>query len=247
MQNHDSVEKQLARDEALLAETRREIATTREGIQVARRQAEALSEQVTRLEEREATIEKRIALLRQYIEMAPPLEAPADEEPPAVVESVDEEEAAGYPIHERPEPEEPEEPGEGLLDLDEALAGNVVVGAAPAAGQLTGPPARGTRAPPDSFDDLDDESLSMELLPRTQTFEEEMLLILAHHRKAVEPKDVARLFRRLDHTPKIKPTEDNIKVQISSSPHFYEHTGEGRIALSQEGREEALRLLMSLV
>jgi hypothetical protein len=247
MHNDDSVEKQLARDQALLADTRREIAATREAIEAARRQTEVLGEQVTRLEEREATIEQRIALLRQYIEMAPPIEGSKHEEPAAVVESVDEEEAAGYPIHENPEPEEREEPGEGLLDLDETLLSSVVVGAAPAAGQLTGPPARGTRAPPDSFDDLDDESLSMELLPRTQTFEEEMLLILAHHRKAVEPKDIARLFRRLDHTPKIKPTEDNIKVQISSSPHFYEQTGEGRVALSHEGREEALRLLMSLV
>lgn len=246
MQNHDSVEKQLARDEALLAETRREIAATREGIQAARRQAESLSEQVTTLEEREATIEKRIALLRQYIEMAPPVEAPRAEETPRVAVDEDEEET-GYPIHESPDADERDEPGEGLLDLDEALVDSVVMGAAPPTGQVTGPPARGTRAPPDSFDELDDETLSMELLPRTQTFEEEVLLILAYHRKAVEPKDVARLFRRLDHTPKVKPTEDSIKVQISSSPHFYENTGEGRIALSQEGREEAHRLLMSLV
>lgn len=245
MHSQDSVEKQLARDETLLAETRREIAATREGIQAAKRQAELLSEQLTGLQEREATIEKRIALLRQYIEMAPPVEAARDEEPSIPVETVDEdEEETGYPIQESAEPDNADE---GLLDLDEELVGNVMVGPAPAAGQVTGPPARGTRAPPDGFDDLDDESLSMELLPRTQTFEEEMLLILAYHRKAVEPKDVARLFRMLDHTPKIKPTEDNIKNQIASSPHLYEHTGEGRVALSHEGREEAHRLLMGLV
>lgn len=244
MHSQDSVEKQLARDETLLAETRREIAATREGIQAAKRQVELLSEQVTSLEEREATIEKRIALLRQYIEMAPPVEAPRDEEPSIAAETVNEdEEETGYPIQEGPDSVNADE---DLLDLDEELVGNVV-GPAPAAGQVTGPPARGTHAPPDGFDDLDDESLSMELLPRTQTFEEEMLLILAYHRKAVEPKDVARLFRMLDHTPKIKPTEDNIKNQIASSPHLYEHTGEGRVALSHEGREEAHRLLMGLV
>jgi len=235
MSQQDNVEKQLAREEALLKRTRDEIAATREGIEEAERQGALLRERLAELERETEAVEKRIALLRQYIEMAPPGEP---EESGAAEPDWDEEET-GYPLKEAPQEDEVEEV---LPDLDPSLIDNVQVGAPPSGSASR---AKSSDAA-SSFDDLDEEILAMELLPRTQTFEEELLLILAYHRKAVEPKDVSRLFRRLDHTPKTKPTENNVKAQIASAPHHYEQTNEGRIALSQEGREEAQRLLMSL-
>lgn len=258
MPHNDSVEKQLAREETLLAEARQEILSTKERIEEAERLAVELRQRVGELEGEAEAIAKRVELLRQYIDMAPPPSAKASPssaqaKPRAEAESgpagdFDEDET-GYPIHEPPADSEDEtgplnaqhEPIDlepETLDLEGGLPENVSVGAPPA--------QKIADTAPNNFDDLDEDALAMEVLPRTQTFEEELLLILAHHRKALEPKEVAKLFRRLDHTPKIKPTEDNIKAQISSAPHLYEQPSEGRIALSQEGREEAQRLLMSL-
>jgi hypothetical protein len=113
-----------------------------------------------------------------------------------------------------------------------------------------GPPPAST-APPRkrivSFEELDDETLTLELLPRTQTFEEELLLVMAHHRKAVAPKDVGRVFRRLDYTPKLTGSERILRQRIEAARHLFEFTGEGRIALTREGREEAKRLLEQLL
>lgn len=263
MPHNDSVEKQLAREESLLAETRREILSTEERIEEAERLAVELRQRVGELEGEAEAIAKRVELLRQYIDMAAPsAKAPASSvrpkpKPKPEAEPEPEREAAadfddddtGYPIHEAPADSEDEaEPLEAepepfefeseALDLEGGLPENVSVG---------GPPAQKIAdTAPNNFDDLDEDALAMEVLPRTQTFEEELLLTLAHHRKALEPKEVAKLFRRLDHTPKVKPTESNIKAQIASAPHLYEQPSEGRIALSQEGREEAQRLLMSL-
>ncbi len=103
----------------------------------------------------------------------------------------------------------------------------------------TNPPRTG----PLTMEDLDEETLTHEVLPRTQTFEEELLLVLAFHRKPVQPKDVARIFRRLDYAPKQKATEAIIKAQLEADHHLFEQAKEGRIALTAEGREEAQRLL----
>jgi hypothetical protein len=98
-----------------------------------------------------------------------------------------------------------------------------------------------------NFETMDEELLTHELLPRTATFEEELLLLMAYHRKTLKPKDVASRFRRLDYAPKTKPTEDNIRQQVESDHHFFEFAAEGRIALTEEGREEAERLLQALL
>lgn len=246
MPHPDNVQKQLAHEEAELAQTRQEILSTKERIQQAERQVVELRERLSSLTEREAAVEKRVDLLRQYIEIAPPVpESESD------TGTGPDDEDTGYAVSEatsrEPGQHQPDteatDLGTGLLKgLDNMVAGSTV----PAPQRVPAPPQSPVESP-GSFEELDDESLSMELLPRTQTFEEELLIVLAYHRKAVEPKEVARLFRRLDHAPKIKPTESNVKAQISSTPHLYEQTSEGRFGLSQEGREEAQRLLMGLV
>lgn len=153
-----------------------------------------------------------------------------------------------------------EQTAEGLGDLDETLLDNDAVlpdtdgalldtdlGDLPAA-QVSGPqPSDGEAAvgQDDSsvdFENLDEVQLSTEILPRTQTFEEELLLLMAYHRKALRVRDVIRTFRRLDYTPKIN-VDKAIRAHVEGSPQFFEHVAEGRYVLTHDGRSEAERLL----
>lgn len=241
------------------------LAATTEQIEAAHRQIEALhaqiaetqnqiaatESQIEELADHAATIEKRIELLREYMEMvesapeapnsAPVSPAPTRPTPPpgAITyptppPGVEVAEEHGDPLPSLGEPEPQDEIGE--ISFVESMPG--------AAADDTNPPMTDK---PDSFEELDEETLTHELLPRTQTFEEELLLVMAFHRKAILPKDVSRIFRRLDYAPKQKATEAAIKAQVEASTGFIEFAKEGRIALTSEGREEAKRLLDQLL
>lgn len=252
MQDSDNLQSQLAKEETSLA-------ATSEQIEAAHRQIEALhariadtqsqiaatERQIEELADHAAMIEKRMMLLREYMTMVDeageaPSPPPVETAPPA----------PPAPVNPAPAPEAVENEAEALPDFEvepepEDEIGDLSFESMPGAtADDTNPPVT---ARPDSFEDLNDEMLTHELLPRTQTFEEELLLVMAHHRKAIAPKEVGRIFRRLDYAPKQKATEAAIKAQVEATPHFIEYAKEGRIALTAEGREEAQRLLKQLL
>lgn len=245
MQDLNLIKTQLAQEEAALKTARQRIATAHERIEEARRhiasiegQIEATQEQIRSLEEQAATVEKRIALLREYMEMAATSSIPT---PPPI--------SAASPAAPPPsaQPAEPEPESELLPDFEsQEQAGELEFGQPISAPADANAPAA-TDRDGITFETMDEELLTHELLPRTRTFEEELLLLMAFHRKTLKPKDVAGRFRRLDYAPKVKPTEDNIKLQVEGDHHFFEFAAEGRIALTEEGREEAERLLQSLL
>lgn len=253
MQDSDNLQSQLAKEEASLAGIAEQIETAQRQIEALRAQiAEAQSQiaaterQIGEFTDQAATIEKRMDLLREYMSMvddageapspAPVAAAPAP--PPA---------ADPAPPPPAPEPEENEAlPAfEGEPEVQDEIGDLSFVESLPGAKPDDTNPS--VTVKPDSFEELDEETLTHELLPRTQTFEEELLLVMAHHRKAIAPKAVSRIFRRLDYAPKQKATEAAIKAQVEAAPHFIEYAKEGRIALTSEGREEAQRLLKQLL
>ncbi|KPK79023.1 MAG: hypothetical protein AMS25_14040 [Gemmatimonas sp. SM23_52] len=247
MQDLENLRSRLAQEEATLARTHEQIDAAQRQIERLHGQIEAVQQQIATTEggiadlQRHAEeIQKRIALLREYmamVESAPESPLPLEPAPPA-------EPAA--------QPHEPVAPaadslGELLPSLDEAAPANELGDLsfvdAPTSGAGA---ASSTTETPGSIDDLDEDYLTTELLPRTQTFEEELILVMAFHRKAIAPKEVARVFRRLDYAPKLAATEKNIKAQVESDHHFFEYTSDGRVALTREGRAEAQRLLEQL-
>lgn len=241
MQDLENLRDRLAQEEATLA-------TTHEQIEAARRQIQALQGQIGAIQQQIATseqqiaelhrhaeaIEKRIALLREYVTMVESAEErakPATRPPKAVAPAA----PAAKPLAEALPSLEPAAAPDELGDLsfaEEAMS-------------TSGPATPVTEAPV-SIDNLSEEYLTSELLPRTQTFEEELILVMAHHRKAIPAKDVARVFRRLDYAPKVAPTEKSVKAHVESDHRFFEYTAGGRIALTREGRAEAQRLLEQL-
>ncbi len=72
-------------------------------------------------------------------------------------------------------------------------------------------------------------------------------MLLAHGGKALTPKSIVRAFKRLDYTPKVAPSEDAIRGQIESENLFFVSSAGGRIALTDEGEEEAQKLLERLL
>ena len=253
MRDSDNLESQLAKEEASLAATTKQIEAAHRQIEALNAQIAATQEQIAATErqigelaDHAATIEKRMTLLREYMSMVdeageapgpPPVETapPAPPAPPAPAEP-----AAPPPapdtnqneVEVLPDFEVEPEPEDEIGDLSfETMPG--------ATADDTNPPVT---ARPDSFEELSEEMLTHELLPRTQTFEEELLLVMAHHRKAVAPKEVGRIFRRLDYAPKQKATEAAIKAQVEATPHFIEYAKEGRIALTAEGRDVGLEV-----
>ncbi|UCC71297.1 MAG: hypothetical protein JSV86_12995 [Gemmatimonadota bacterium] len=261
MRDLDNLQTQLAKEEAALGATHEQIEAARQQIEALHAQIAALQSQIAaterqieELREHAATIEKRMELLREYMSMVdaaqqapasaqtPPAAAPAPTPTPpdvhhtpvpsrAAAQATGGEGAAEI----LPSFEEEQEEEIGDLSFVESLPG--------AKPDDTNPPLT---VKPDSFEALDEETLTHELLPRTHTFEEELLLVLAYHRKAIAPKDVGRVFRRLDYAPKQSATEKNIKALVEADHQFFEHAKEGRIALTAEGREEAQRLLEQL-
>jgi hypothetical protein len=99
----------------------------------------------------------------------------------------------------------------------------------------------------DSVRSLDDRQLSEEILPRTHTFEEALLLLLANRGSALKPDGIAREFRRLNHLPEAISTDDSILRELESRPQFFERRHGGGFGLTSEGREEASRVLARLV
>lgn len=247
MEDLENLRNRLAQEEATLAATHEQIEDAQRQIKRLHGQIEAVQQQIATTEQGIADlqrhaeeIEKRIALLREYmtmVESAPESPVPLEPTPPA--------EPAAQP-HEPAAPAA-ESLGDVLPSLDEAEPagelGDLAFVEAPTS--ASGAASSATEAP-GSIDDLDEDYLTAELLPRTQTFQEELILVMAFHRKAIAPKEVARVFRRLDYAPKLSATEKNIKAQVEADHHFFEYAGEGRVALTREGRAEAQRLLEQL-
>jgi hypothetical protein len=252
----------------------REIEALKEEIRERERQILEAERHIEKLRAHAATIEKRMALLREYIEMVQAGEEPAWEPEPAAAAAPALDEAAAdldptpeatgaanaeaaetvgaeppVAVHqEEPVREEPVDEAaieEETLEPADALADREFVE------EMTPPGAVETveeiEAEPITLENVDPQFLAMEVLPRTETFGEELLLVLACHRKAVAPKDVAKVFRRLEYAPKLSATEENVVSQVDADPHLYESAARGKIALTREGREEAQRLLEQLL
>lgn len=129
------------------------------------------------------------------------------------------------------------------IEMVESGEGDVGSPPAPAAPQEA--PAA-TDHDPISFGSIDEQRLSDEILPKAHTFEEELLLLMAHHRRAIRPKDICRIFRSLEYAPRGHASEAAIKEQLDAAPYSFERVGGGRYALTREGREEAEKLLEEL-
>lgn len=255
MKELESLQKQLSREDDLLSANEGKIDSTREKIESLRRQIEttkreiqAAEQLVDELHANSETIKKRRSLLLQYIELARsgndavparPKEEASDAPPPKPTAAPPEVEANA------PLPGEPTSDDPLPLDADEEhnlddLPFLEPLGAA--AGDDDDDSAEAV-----SLDDIDELAFTHEILPHTETFAEELLLVLAYHRKAAAPKSVVRIFRRLDYAPKQPATEENVTALVELNPHFYQYAAGGRIALTREGRSEAIRLLEELL
>ncbi len=220
----ENLQGRLAREEATLSQTRDQIEAAHRHIESLHKQIEDVKGQIeqtethiTKLEAHTGAIKKRMALLQEYIDL---VEAGEDVLEPLDAENVPELVA--------------ESNEEETMDLEFV--------------QQTAKPAAAVDEPtgPVTFETLDEEHFTLEILPRTSTFGEELLLVLAYHRKAVSPKDVTKVFRRLDYAPKASPTAKNISSQVETDNHLFEAVAGEKIALTREGRDEALRLLQQL-
>ncbi|KPK63767.1 MAG: hypothetical protein AMS21_06505 [Gemmatimonas sp. SG8_38_2] len=226
-----NLQSRLAREEATLSATHEQIEAGHRKVEAFQRQIEDVERQIgeteahiKKLEDHTKAVEKRMALLREYVEMVEagedPLEPIATGEP-----DLADDDAPGTDL---PTIDDEEEE---IVDLDFVQP-------------MTGPAeTSSTTVGPISFDDLDVELLSHEILPHTHTFGEELLLVLAYHRKPVASKDVARVFRRLDYAPKLSPTAKNVRAQVETDPHLFESAAGDKISLTREGRDEARQLL----
>ncbi len=247
MEDLENLQQRLAQEEATLAATHELIEAAHAQIAALGQQIEATKSQIQSLQDRIQAIEKRISLLREYIAMveageerAEPVAEAAPNQAPAELEAEpEEEEAADEPITEEAALEEELEAVEG--DVEPADLGDLEL--TPPVSAFSAKGAR-TRREPLTFDNIDDDTLAHEVLPRAQTFEEELLLLMAYHRKAIKPRDINRAFRRLDHTPKFTASEKAITSQVAQE--YLEWVADGRIALTREGRDQAQRLLDQL-
>jgi hypothetical protein len=277
MQDFENIQTQLAQEEAALATANEQVQATLQQIdeaygQIANIQAQVESSQqnIQKLKAHAAAIEKRIALLREYMEMAasqniptpPPAVAAQPPTPPPPTADHTPTSPPTPPADHTPTspptpppdhtPTSPPTPPPAVEDellpefQKEAEPEDLEFGEPLTAPTDANAPATTERGVV-TFDNMDDEWLTLELLPRTTTFEEELLLLMAYHRKAVKPKEIAKIFRRLDYTPKVSTTEKNIKQQVEADHHFFEYVADGRIALTDEGREEANQLLHALL
>ncbi|MGD8699846.1 MAG: hypothetical protein PVJ43_11175 [Gemmatimonadales bacterium] len=260
MNELDSLQKQLAREEDLLSSTEGKIDSARQKIESLRRQIETSKNEIKSTEElidklraNGETIKKRKDLLLQYIELAKAGDDAVAERAEAGPDPTQTSEAAVDP----PEEEAAEPEGQLPAAADEAIPGDLPYLEVDDDQDLDDlpfvePPGSnadtddGPQAPSVSLEDVDEITFTHEVLPHTETFGEELLLVLAHHRKATAPKSVVRIFRRLDYAPKQPATEENVTAQVELNPHHYQYATGGRIALTREGRKEAQRLLAEL-
>jgi vacuolar-type H+-ATPase subunit I/STV1 len=223
----DNLQSQLAQEERTLKATQGQIQAAHGNIEALRAQIEDTQQKITatenhieKLKEQISTIEKRIALLREYMDMV---------------------EAGGVTI-EPLEPIEPQVTEDEDIDIEGVDLEFVQPLMAPDGVDSSVEEDEG----PTTLHNVDEEYFTDEILPRTKTFGEELLLVLAHHRKAVAPKGIAGLFRRLDYAPKLSPTSKNVKTQVETDAHLYEITKD-KVALTREGRTEAQNLLQQLL
>jgi hypothetical protein len=263
MRELESLRKQLAREDELLSATagridsaRQKIETLERQIDTAKREIEATERLIEKLHGNSETIKKRRGLLLQYIELAkagddtvPPRSKHDSSDPPAPeTATVTQEQEDTVAITNHSSPDEDVMVGGDLPFLEDAepdldeLEDLTFVEPPEGEADLDDDSETGTA----SFDDIDEISFTHEILPHTQTFAEELLLVLAYHRKATAPKNVVRIFRRLDYAPKQPATEENVTALVELNPHQYQYAAGGRIALTREGRDEALRLLGEL-
>ncbi len=256
MRDLENLQKRLAEEESTLATTHEQIAAAQgqiaalhQQIEATQHQIAATQSQIQTLQERTQTIDKRISLLREYIAMVEAGEEPVE----PLVEPVANDELAEADA-EAAEEVDAEEPAEVEAALEEEPETEMIAEDVDATDlgdiELTPPvsafSAKGakTRREPLTFENIDEDTLAHEVLPRAQTFVEELLLLMAYHRKAIKPKDINRAFRRLDHTSKFTASEKAITSQVAQE--FLEWVADGRIALTREGRDEAQRLLDQL-
>ncbi len=250
MRDLDNLQGRLASEEELLAATNRQIESAQrkiesllQRIEDSKRQIKAAEQLIEKLRSDCETTEKRMGLLRQYMELVEAENGPASP-------MVKPEEESQPQVADEPDPATVEEAGaetdEVLEDLqyleeDEDYDGDDLIYVEPPAVEAS--EEEPEQVPTISFDDVDETVFVLEILPRTHTFGEELLLVLANHRKAVAPKSVVRVFRRLDYAPKQPATEKNVTAQVDANALYYEYTAGGRVALTRDGRREALRLL----
>jgi hypothetical protein len=243
MRERDNLQGRLASEEDLVAATNRQIESAQrkiesllQRIEDSKRQIKATEQLIEKLRADCETTGKRMDLLRQYMEL---VEAESEPTRPTVPP----EEESRSQVADGEAGVENDEDLEDILYLeeDEDDDEDDLIYVEPPAEQAGEEEAE--LVPTMSFDDVDETVFVLEVLPRTHTFGEELLMVLAHHRKATAPKSVVRVFRRLDYAPKQPATDKNVSAQVESNSHFYEYTAGGRIALTREGRMEALRLL----
>lgn len=267
MKELESLQRQLAREDELLSATegridsaRQKIDTLERQIETARREIEATERLIDQLRGNSETIKKRRGLLLQYIELAKAgndtfpahsKEGTSDPRTPdAPLVTRKQERAAAVESHTSPDEDVPvggdlpfvEDDEETDLEDLENLEDLTFVESLDGEAGLDDDSETGAA----SFEDLDEIAFTHEILPHTETFAEELLLVLAYHRKAAAPKSVVRIFRRLDYAPKQPATEENVSALVELNPHLYQYAAGGRIALTREGRSEALRLLEDL-
>jgi len=255
MKELENLQKQLAREDDLLSANEGKIHSTREKIESLRRQIETTKREIQSAEKlvdelhaNGETIKKRRSLLLQYIELArsgndtvpeTPKEEPRNPQPPkttAVPPGVEADAVL---------PGGPTSDDALALEADEDHNLDDLPFLEPLSSETENDDEDLEETV--SLDDIDEIAFTHEVLPHTKTFAEELLLVLAHHRKATAPKNVVRIFRRLDYAPKQAATEENITALVELNPHLYQYAAGGRIALTREGRSEARRLLEELL
>ncbi len=233
MQDLKNLKERLAREESALVAIHEQAEAVVLGMEDARRQIEASEVKIEELRERGIAVEKRMTLLRQYIEMVESGEGDAGALEAATSASGD----GAAVLDALPDMEDPmDDAEEQVYSLDMTPPVPVTTHAA----------AEVAEDETLSFETIDEKRLSVEVLPRAQSFVEELLLLMAHHRKAIKPNDMAKTFRRWDYAPQGPATAKGIKDQLDADHHFFEHVADGRYALTPEGRAEAHKLLQQM-
>ena len=214
----------LAQEEATLAAAAEQINIAEHQIEAAQAQIEVGRAKIDRLRDHQADVAKRAELLHQYIELAE-----SGENEPSLSD------ALASP------PETIDATLDALPDLMDASPVELIE--LPVADPSPGSVATDSTL---SFETLDKQRLVDQLLPSAETFEEELLILMAFHKKAVRPKEIARIFRAFEYAPQSHAGEDSIKTQLESGTELFERVSGGRYALTDEGRAEADRLLKQL-
>lgn len=188
----------------------------------ARVEIDAAHQRIEGLRTRSTSLEKRIKLLREYVEL---VESGGDA--PGLAEDLD-----------------------SVGGTDGATAASAAV--EPLLPNVSAGPAGGAAAPkmnedPVSFEEgFEERILADEILPKADSFEEALILLMGFHRKRIRPQEILKAFRRLDYAPDVSATKATIIAQLEQQPAFFAHAGKDGFVLTTQGREEADRLLSEL-